>query len=118
MIGAHRAAYELTYGPVAPGLEVCHRCDNPPCVNPAHLFVGTHLDNIADMHAKGRWESPFKKLRGERNVNAKLTEAKVREIRAWRAAGGQYTPEAAARFGLSMSSLHRTATGQTWKHVS
>lgn len=50
----HRVAWEATYGPVPEGMVVCHRCDNPPCVNPEHLFVGTQRDNLNDMRAKGR----------------------------------------------------------------
>lgn len=74
----HRAAWELTHGPVPDGMFVCHHCDNPPCCNPAHLFVGTPRDNCLDAKAKGRTRgadgmlSPF----------AKLTTEQVAAIRA------------------------------------
>jgi hypothetical protein len=74
---AHRFAWEVTNGPVPEGMEVCHQCDNPPCCNPAHLFLGSQEDNVRDMIAKRRHRPP-QPSRGERNVNAKLTAARVR----------------------------------------
>src|SRR4026209_597513 len=72
---ASRAAWELTNGPIPKGMFVLHRCDNPPCVRPDHLFLGTTQDNANEMSRKGR------SLYGERNRRAKLTEAQVLEIR-------------------------------------
>lgn len=60
---ATRVSWELTHGQIADGLFVCHRCDNPPCVRPDHLFLGTQKDNMADSAAKGRWYSPNRKPR-------------------------------------------------------
>lgn len=77
MLGAHRAAWEVAHGPIPEGLPVLHRCDNPPCVNPVHLFLGTNDDNMADKVAKGRQSH----TRGESHGAAKLTDAQVAEIR-------------------------------------
>lgn len=72
----HRTAWALTHGPIPSGMCVCHRCDNPPCCNPDHLFLGTRADNNRDRHAKGRSANLE---RGERHPQAGLTAAKVSE---------------------------------------
>lgn len=82
----HRLVYELCVGDVPPGQEVCHECDNPPCCNPAHLFVGTRSVNLKDMAAKGRHNNPCPK--GEKRPAPKLSDDAVRDIRC-RAATGE-----------------------------
>lgn len=77
--GASRVSWYLHYGVIEGRLEVCHHCDNPSCVNPKHLFLGTHKDNAHDMVIKGRARN--KVFKGENNGNSKLTWDEVREIR-------------------------------------
>jgi hypothetical protein len=107
---AHRAQYEFTHGPIPAGLFVCHRCDNKPCVNPDHLFLGTPHENALDMAAKGR------STRGERNPQARLTSDQVRDIRAL-AASGKTTTELAEMFTVCKSSVRKIVAGTTWKHL-
>jgi hypothetical protein len=92
---AHRVAYELEGGAVPSGLCVCHRCDNPPCVNPAHLFLGTQRENVADMVSKGRG-------------NVRLSAADIEEIKRLQAAG-MYQRDIAARFGVCVTTVMRAA---------
>lgn len=125
---AHRVSWELHFGPIPGGLFVCHRCDNPPCVRPDHLFLGTPADNSADMVAKGRSytpsgadhysaRSPGKVRRGEAAPRSILTEEQVRAIRSRLAAGGITQRALAAEYGVSPATIWVIASGRVWKHV-
>lgn len=93
--------------------EVCHSCDNTLCMNPAHLFIGTHLGNIQDMDAKGRCDRP----RGEANGLAKLSEEQVRQIRIWRASG-MSAYRLGKIFNVWPTTIERVVSRKTWKHVA
>jgi len=99
IIMTHRYSYELTIGPIPEGLSVCHSCDTGSCVNPAHLWLGTHLDNMRDMSTKGR------SLVGTRSPRAYPTEVVV-AIRAAVAAGATLR-ETAERFGVHHNTVYR-----------
>ncbi len=105
---AHRLSYKLHHGHIPEGMEICHRCDVRNCVNPRHLFVGTSADNHADMVAKGR------ELRGERNPQAKLTEAEVLAIRG----SEQHSDELAQFYGVSREHVDRLRRGTSWAHLA
>lgn len=109
---AHRLAYELVHGEIPDGMFVCHSCDNPKCCNPAHLFLGTNKDNIEDKVSKGR------QARGVRITLAKLTAAKVREIRELYATGKYSHRELGRIFGVDGSNITRAVNGQHWRHVA
>lgn len=111
-IGAHRVAYLLTCGEIADGMVVCHRCDNRLCVNPAHLFLGTQADNLADMRAKKRHVDP-PRMAGSSNPSARLTEADVAEIRRRLAAGERQTA-IAADYPVTNHTIHLIAKGKKW----
>jgi DNA-binding XRE family transcriptional regulator len=110
---AHQIALELV-GWIVPAefLQVLHRCDNPPCVNPAHLRIGTAQDDADDRVSKGR------QLRGECNGRAKLTQAVVDEIRRLYSAGGWTKSALAKRFGVSDVTIGNIIAGRTWKHAA
>ena len=121
---AHRFAWILSNGPIPDGLCVLHRCDNPPCVNPAHLFLGTQADNNVDCVRKGRnakgerhgWHTKpdsFARWRGEGNPNAKLTISAVRAIRA-----DQRAERIIAReYGVSKSLIGAVRRREIWREV-
>ena len=115
MAYAHRVSWEMHFGPIPTGLFVCHHCDNPPCVRPDHLFLGTVVDNAVDMVSKGRHRAG-KPHRGESNLNAKLTEAAVRDIRTRRAAG-ERPIDLGREYGVTGSLITAIAARRAWKHV-
>lgn len=116
-VQAHRFAYELAYGSFPEDLCVLHRCDNPACCNPEHLFLGTRIDNNVDMRAKGRGSTP-PLLRGTRNPRAKLTEADVLEIRRRHATREFKTVDLAAGFGVSTHAIEAITSRRNWKWLA
>jgi hypothetical protein len=109
----HRYAYVITKGPIPDGMIVCHSCDNPPCVNPAHLWLGTDADNAADRKAKGRSDA----ARGEACWRASLTESQVQEIRLRYSTGGIRQIDLADEFGVNQATISQVVLRKVWKHV-
>lgn len=109
---AHRVAYQLYIGPIPDGLCVLHRCDNPGCVRPDHLFLGTQADNVHDCIGKGRKVSSF----GEKNGNAKLTAEQVAVIREKRA-NGALLANLAEEFNISESAVSLIANRRNWASI-
>lgn len=106
---AHRLAWTVAVGPIPDGMEVCHKCDVPACINPAHLFLGTHSTNMTDMKAKGRSRGAV----GVVNGRAKITEDVVRAIRADR----RTRREIVAEYGISKAMVGYIRSRTNWKHV-
>ncbi len=119
--GCHQLAYSLAVGPIPGGLHVLHHCDNPPCCNPEHLFVGTNTDNIKDRMVKDRSNRepvPYeKRAKGERVGGAKLTEDLVRAVRDRHAEGGMTMREVGDEFGVCAASVCLIVNRKTWAHV-
>jgi|ERR1035441_3407969 hypothetical protein len=113
MILAHRASWILNYGPVPDGLCVLHKCDNPPCVRPDHLFLGTIADNNDDRDRKGRHVTAH----GESVSNHVLTEKQVLQIRAIYAAGTVSQLRLAIQFQCSEKNIFYIVHRQHWPHI-
>jgi hypothetical protein len=111
----HRLAYEQKHGEIPPRMMVCHKCDNPHCINPDHLFLGTSQDNVDDMVKKGRQShhgSPG--LPGEKHPQCKLTENQVLEIRAYQGV----TDKAIAQiYGISTVNINNIRNRKIWTHI-
>lgn len=129
MLKASRVSWMLAFGPIPDGLFVCHRCDNPPCVNPAHLFLGTHSENMADKIAKGRHARGEKHSsaikasalyyantpRGERHSrpHARLGVSQILEIRA----ATESQSVLARRYSVSQPTINDIRRRRTWTHI-
>ena len=127
---AHRTSYELNVATIPDGLLVLHRCDNRKCVNPDHLFLGTHLDNCLDKMKKGRgnvqsrsgehhWmlRNPERIARGERVWIAKMTKEKVIELRREYATGSITQRALAVKHGIGYKNLNLILNRKTWTHI-
>ena len=125
---SHRIAYALTYGSIPPDLFVCHHCDNPPCCNPQHLFVGTHADNMRDMVQKGRAASgsrnghvtrphSYAHMRGENIHTAKLTSEQVIAIRRRYANGDIRQVDLAREYGVGQAVISAIIRCTSWTHI-
>lgn len=108
---AHRFGYKSLVGPIPDGDKVLHTCDNPPCQNPNHWYLGSQKDNADDRETRGRGNHP----KGERN-NSRLTEGQVREILALFERGG-HTQDIADRFGIRRRLVYAIARGERWGHL-
>lgn len=111
VIHAHRLAYIFKHGLIPLGLSVCHRCDNPPCCNPSHLFLGTQVDNNHDRDNKGRTS------KGELSGKVKLKKQQVLEIVELFATGKYTRRELATKFNISRPTIYRITTKTTWRHL-
>lgn len=119
---AHRATWCAANGPIPEGICVCHSCDNPPCINLAHLFLGTQKDNAQDMVTKGRYHVK----RGKEAPNVKLSEGDILQIIALlpikRGTGNNYGglthKEIGKMFGVSGGAISQIAAGKNWKHIT
>lgn len=110
---AHRYAYELAFGEIPKGKLVCHRCDNPSCCNPDHLFLGDQIDNMRDRKSKGGYRTQAK---GGRNGSSKLSDADIPEIRKLLASGVKQK-DVAEIYGVTQPLISMIALRKKWDHI-
>lgn len=108
---AHRVSWELVHGEIPPGMNVLHKCDNPLCVRPSHLFLGSLADNCTNRHIKGRDNPP----KGTTHSHSKLDESKVREMREKRRT--RTIKSLAQEYGVGWTTAQAVVSHRTWKHV-
>lgn len=108
----HREVYRLTLGDFDTSFKVCHTCDNPRCINPMHLFLGTHDDNMKDMVKKNRQHKQI----GYTNGNGRLNEVQVKEIKELYRDGNSISI-IASQFAMSLSTISHIVKGRTWRHI-
>lgn len=111
-VATHRWAWQQANGPVPQGMQVLHRCDNPSCINPAHLWLGTHADNMADKRAKGRSHN-VPTGRAHRRPTAKISESQAKEIKHMLEQGIRQA-KIAAFFGVSRNLISEIYLKKTW----
>lgn len=111
--GAHKVAYILTFGPIPEGQCVLHECDNPSCVRPLHLFLGTKKDNFDDMIKKRRQSNEFEKQQRDGKLSAEI----VKEMRALYATGQYTMAKLGAMFHVAPTTAQQAIAGRYWKHV-
>jgi plasmid maintenance system antidote protein VapI len=111
VVRAHRLSYEWAHGPIPAGYMICHRCDNPSCVRPDHLFAGTAADNVSDKVAKGRHPQ------GEHSCKSVLSENEARLIIRAYYRGGVSQKALATTFGVARTAVCRLVNGRRWPHL-
>ena len=126
---AHRLTWEIYHGPIPDHMLICHHCDNPPCCNPSHLFIGTAMDNVSDMFSKGRkHRRPFKSpspfavgnhgvFLGESNGNHKLTKQQVIRIRELFSQKNKTYLELGKEFSTHVTNIKCIVLGKTWRSI-